>query len=73
MQAVESMSVGVVLERRDIDNPWRHSARELLAVLALHVGDAATAREHLTKLSEDLLAPRSMRKRAGEMLAVVGK
>lgn len=33
MQAVESMSVGVVLERRDIDNPWQDHVWSAVAVL----------------------------------------
>lgn len=54
------------------DNPWRYSAQELTALLALRKGDAARAREILTALSQDPGTPAGLQQRAGELLAGVG-
>lgn len=51
------------------ENPWRHSARELTALLALRGGETARARELLTALSDDATAPAGIRRRADELLA----
>ncbi len=48
--------------------PWRYSARELTALLALRKGDAAKAREDFTKLADDPKTPGGIRARAAEML-----
>ncbi len=53
------------------DNPWRHSAKELSAVIAQKAGDKATARELLQGLSSDATAPEGIRGRAAEMLAAL--
>ncbi len=53
-------------------NPWRHGARELLAVVALRGGDKAKSRDIFKTLSEDATAPQGIRQRAGEMLAALG-
>ena len=50
--------------------PWRHSARETIAVLNMRLGEAAKARDVFTALVDDLDAPRNMRARAVEMLRV---
>ncbi len=54
-------------------NPWRHSARELMAVLADQSGDKKKARELFKALSEDQAAPQGIRQRAGEMLAALSQ
>lgn len=54
------------------DNPWRYSARELTAMLAMRSGDTDKARDILKGLSEDAAAPRGMRTRATELLAAIG-
>jgi hypothetical protein len=54
------------------DGPWRHSARELRALLAQKAGDTARAKELYTQLSDDLQAPEGIRARAAEMLAALG-
>ena len=53
------------------DNPWRHSARELLAVIASQTGDKTKARELFKALSEDATTPQGIRQRAGEMLSAL--
>lgn len=53
-------------------NPWRYSALELTALLARRAGDAAKARDLYATLADDPTAPRQMRARAAEMLAVLG-
>lgn len=53
------------------ENPWRFSARELRAILALKAGDKAQATELLTALSDDVAAPPAMRARAAELLAAL--
>jgi hypothetical protein len=54
-------------------NPWRYSARELQALLALRTGDSAKAREILTALGEDAAAPPELRTRAGYLLRQIGR
>lgn len=53
-------------------NPWRYTARELQAVLALKGGDVAGARGIFTSLADDMDAPDSLRSRATEMLHALG-
>ena len=53
-------------------NPWRYSARELLAAAALQSGDTAGARERYTRLVDDPAAPAGLRGRASEMLRALG-
>ena len=54
-------------------NPWRHSAREISAVLALRSGDRDKAVEIFGGLAKDASAPEGIRARAGEMLAAIGR
>ena len=54
------------------DNPWRFSARELTAILAMRAGDTDRARELFTDISADLDAPAGLRARAAELLAALG-
>ena len=54
-------------------NPWRHSAKELIAVLAARAGDRTKARALFTALAADATAPQGIRARAGEMLAILGQ
>jgi hypothetical protein len=49
--------------------PYRFTALELLAALALREGDTAAARTHLTQITDDPAAPASSRSRAAELLA----
>lgn len=49
--------------------PYRFSALELLAALALREGDNAAAREHLTDITDNPAAPAGSRSRAAELLA----
>lgn len=48
--------------------PYRFTALELLAALALRQGDTAAAREHLTQITDDPTAPSGSRSRAAELL-----
>jgi len=54
------------------DGPYRFSAREILAVLALREGDAAAARGLLDALAADPQAPQGVRGRAAQLSALVG-
>lgn len=49
-------------------SPWRYSARELEALLALRQGDAKKAQGDLKKLADDPKTPGGIRARAAEML-----
>jgi hypothetical protein len=49
--------------------PFRFTALELLATLALRAGDTASAREHLIQITDDPAAPSGSRSRAAELLA----
>ena len=51
------------------NNPWRYSARELIAVLAKQSGDTAKARKLFTALTDDATTPQGIRLRARELLA----
>jgi hypothetical protein len=53
------------------ENPWRFSATELTAILALKSGDQKRATELFTKLADDQAAPSSLRARAAEMAAAL--
>lgn len=52
-------------------NPWRHSAREILALVALKAGDTAKAQDWLRKVADDVVAPSAIRGRAAELLAAL--
>ena len=51
--------------------PFRATARELLALLALSEGDRAGARKLYTKIADDREAPSGLRQRATQMLAAL--
>jgi len=51
--------------------PFRSTARELLAVIALGDGDTASARAFYTQISDDREAPAGLRQRAAQMLAAL--
>ena len=55
-----------------LDGVWRHSARELSGALALRTGDKALAKTEFQKLADDLLAPPGARRRAAEILQILG-
>ncbi|MBT3991636.1 MAG: tetratricopeptide repeat protein [Rhodospirillaceae bacterium] len=53
-------------------NAWRHSAKELSALLAQKSGDKAKAQKLYKELSDDATAPSGIRTRAAEMTAILG-
>lgn len=53
------------------DAPYRFTALELLAALALRENDPETARQHLNQIVDDPSAPSSSRTRAAELLATL--
>ncbi len=53
-------------------SPWRHTARELTALLAIRAGEMDRARELFTALSDDDTAPIGVRGRATEILVTLG-
>jgi hypothetical protein len=55
------------------DNPWRYSARELMATAVLASGDTAAAVEAFQGLVDDVQAPGGVRARAAEMLAILAQ
>lgn len=52
-------------------NPWRHDARELLALIAYRDGDTATARKILEELSKDATASARLRDRAEILISAL--
>lgn len=54
------------------DRPWRYSALELMAAVAMKRNDAAAARTIWAELREDAATPTTLRERAREMLAMLG-
>jgi hypothetical protein len=62
------------LENLDADgNPWRYSARELLALSAYRSGNTAESEKLFTRILSDPFAPAEMRRRAEGMLALLVK
>lgn len=55
------------------DNPWRYSARELVAVVRMAADDKAAATEAFQALVDDVGAPAGVRGRAAEMLVIIGQ
>ena len=53
-------------------HPYRHSARELLGVIALESGDTAKANAAFTELAGDLTAPQGIRDRAKSLIQRLG-
>lgn len=53
-------------------NPWRYTAREMQAIVAMNSGDITAAREIFTRLADDMDTPDSLRARATEMLRAMG-
>lgn len=53
-------------------NPWRHSIREILALLEMESGNKEAATKIFTSLSDDAQAPDGVRSRARKLLAVIG-
>jgi len=53
-------------------NPWRFTALEIRALLAVRSGEVGRAREIFTQLTEDASTPPGIRGRASEMLAILG-
>ncbi len=54
------------------NNPWRHSAKEIEALLAQRKGDRAQAGKLFQELADDVTAPAGIRARAAEMSAILG-
>jgi len=56
----------------DSGQPWRHTARELMALAALRAGDTERARDTLETIVDDSTTPASLRQRADELLRAIG-
>ncbi|NTU77028.1 MAG: tetratricopeptide repeat protein [Alphaproteobacteria bacterium] len=50
------------------ESPWRVSAKEYTALLALRAGDKAKAKQFYSELSQEIDAPSSLLRRANDML-----
>lgn len=55
------------------DNPWRFSAQELMAMLALDAGDTVGAKGILEQLRKDAAAPADLRTRADQLFEQLDK
>ena len=53
-------------------NPWRHSAKEIFALLNQRKGDKLKAGKIYQELADDVTAPPGIRSRAAEMNAILG-
>ena len=53
------------------ENPWRHFAKELSALLAQRKGDRSRAGKLFQELADDVTAPAGIRARAAEMNAIL--
>ncbi len=54
-------------------NPWRYSARELLALSAFRSGNTGESEKLYNQIIGDLAAPAEIRRRAESMLALIVK
>ena len=54
-------------------DPWRHSAREISALLLRREGDMTRAGQLFKELADDPTAPAGIRARAAELAAITGK
>jgi hypothetical protein len=57
----------------DINNTWRHSAKELSALFAQKLDNKIQATQLYKELADDPTAPTSMRSRAAEMVVILNK
>lgn len=55
------------------ENPWRHSALEITALVAIRTGETAKAREIYENLAADPKAPEMLGQRAKEMATALGE
>ncbi len=56
----------------DAGGTWRHSALEILGTLAHRSGNITEAKELFKRIVDDVEAPRGLRARAAQMLAIMG-
>ena len=54
-----------------VGSPWRHNAREVLALAAWRAGDYANAKMYFDQINADQEAPQDMRDRATVMLSLI--
>jgi hypothetical protein len=74
LDEAEPAEIARRLDKLDADgNPWRYSARELLALSAYRSGNTAESEKLFTRILSDPFAPAEMRKRAESMLALLVK
>lgn len=74
LDEAEPAEIARRLDKLDADtNPWRYSARELLALSAYRSGNTAESEKLFTQILSDLFAPAEMRRRAESMLALLVK
>lgn len=67
LAALETLS-GELAPLTASDQPWRYTAQEILAMVALERGDRDQAKGLLEALRNDPLAPAELRERAGQVL-----
>ena len=53
------------------ENPWRHSAKELLGLMEYLSGQHQTAKKLFSELADDVTTPMGIRSRSSEMLAII--
>ncbi len=75
MLLVDSAPVADITKRvgdlAAVGNPWRHNAREAMALSAWHAGDLTGAQTYFQQINADQEAPSDMRQRAQVMLALI--
>ncbi|MEE2746486.1 MAG: tetratricopeptide repeat protein [Pseudomonadota bacterium] len=54
------------------NNPWRHSAKEILGILMEKEGKNSKAKQLFKELADDVTAPANIRARAAEYLMILG-
>lgn len=74
LDEAEPAEIAKRLDKLDADtNPWRYSARELLALSAFRSGNTAESEKMFNRILSDPFAPAEIRKRAESMLALLVK
>lgn len=62
---------GRISSLAETGNPWRHSARELLGLVAWRTGDLEVARDYYEEILEDQERPPELQSRAQFMVALI--
>lgn len=74
MNSIDPVKLTKDLQRLILpSNPWRHTAKELVALIAKRNGNTKQANRLFEELADDVTAPAGIRSRASELLSISGE